>query len=144
LLSWALIDVRVYTGGTFDRFHNGHRDLLRYCREVAGPTGTVVVGLNTDEFVKRFKGKAPAQDYSTRLKAVLAEPVVDIVVANIGDEDSRPAIEGVAPDALVIGSDWHDKGYLAQLGLDFDWLNQRRIVLVYAPRPSGGPTTSWT
>lgn len=133
--------MRVYTGGTFDRFHQGHRDLLRYCRMLAGPDGIVVVGLNTDGFVERYKGQLPAQTYTSRQLYLLADGV-DLVVANIGDEDSRIAIEGARPDVIVIGSDWHSKDYLAQLGLDFDWLDQRRIVLAYAPRPTIGPRTS--
>lgn len=136
--------MRVYTGGTFDRFHTGHRELLSYCRALAGD-GLLVVGLNRDEFVTRYKGHAPEQDYATRQRMLLVEGV-DVVVANVGDEDSRVAIEGAAPDMVVIGSDWHDKDYLGQLGLDFDWLHDHGIVLAYAPRHSGGPSTSggWT
>lgn len=140
--------MRVYTGGTFDQFHSGHRDLLRYCRHMAGEQGTVIVGLNRDAFISRYKGHAPAQGYGERqrvlldLRSVTSGRIVDMVVANIGDEDSRPAIEGSRPDVVVIGSDWHEKDYLAQLGLDFDWLHEHRIVLAYAPRPSDGPSTS--
>lgn len=37
-------------GGTFDPLHAGHRKLLARSFEVAGPGGTVTVGLTTDEF----------------------------------------------------------------------------------------------
>jgi cytidyltransferase-like protein len=47
----------VYTGGTFDLFHSGHVNLLMRCKEIAGLEGKVVVGLNSDAFVQRFKGK---------------------------------------------------------------------------------------
>lgn len=132
----------VYTGGTFDRLHTGHRELLVYCRHLAGVGGTVVVGLNRDEFVERYKGHTPEQDYAARQRALRLVDDVDFVVANLGDEDSRPAIEGIGPDVLVIGSDWHAKDYLAQLGLDFDWLHAHKVVLAYAPRRTGGPSTS--
>jgi glycerol-3-phosphate cytidylyltransferase-like family protein len=151
--------VLVYTGGTFDRLHEGHRDLLAYCRALAsgGATarrllpdrdrlwaggGAVVVGLNRDEFVPRYKGRATAQGYEVRAAALA--PFVDLVIPNVGDEDSRRAIDAVQPDIVLIGSDWHARDYLGQLGLDFDWLHERRIVLGYAPRPSGGPSTSGT
>ena len=43
----------VYTGGTFDLFHTGHVELLEYCAML----GTdVVVSLNTDDFIKSYKG----------------------------------------------------------------------------------------
>ena len=132
----------VYTGGTFDRLHDGHRDLLRYCADLAGRDGIVVVGLNRDEFVERYKGRPTHQGYTVRQHELQRLDDVDIVVPNIGDEDSRPAIDGVNPDVVIIGSDWHEKDYLAQMGFDFDWLAERRIVLAYAPRPSGGPSTS--
>jgi glycerol-3-phosphate cytidylyltransferase len=47
----------VYTGGTFDLFHSGHVNLLRRCSEI----GTVVVSLNTDEFIEKYKGKGNLQ-----------------------------------------------------------------------------------
>lgn len=134
----------VYTGGTFDGLHAGHLALLGYCRDLSGADGKVFVGLNRDEFVERYKGHPPQHSYATRQRELMTTRRVDHVVANVGDEDSRLAIEGVAPAVVVIGSDWHAKDYLDQMGFDFDWLDRRRIVLAYAPRPSGGPSTSGT
>ena len=37
----------VYTGGTFDLYHAGHARFLARCAEL----GSVVVSLNTDEFI---------------------------------------------------------------------------------------------
>lgn len=58
----------VYTGGTFDTLHAGHIKFLSYCRKIAGNDGLVVVALNKDEFIKRFKGKKPIFNYKTREK----------------------------------------------------------------------------
>lgn len=131
----------VYTGGTFDLLHEGHLELLSFCRRMAGTDGRVIVGLNRDAFVERYKGRLPVQPYAKR-QSMLETTDVDEVVPNIGDEDSRPSIDAARPDVVLIGSDWHDNRYLQQLGLDFDWLHERGIVLAYAPRPSGGPSTS--
>ena len=49
----------VYTGGTFDLFHSGHVNLLKRCKDLAGDWGSVVVSLNTDEFIQQYKGKPP-------------------------------------------------------------------------------------
>ena len=49
----------VYTGGTFDLFHSGHVNLLKRCKEIAGPDGIVVASLNTDDFIWQFKNKKP-------------------------------------------------------------------------------------
>lgn len=40
-------------GGTFDPFHDGHRKLLARSFTLAGPTGTVIIGLTSDEFVAK-------------------------------------------------------------------------------------------
>ena len=57
----------VYTGGTFDLFHAGHVNFLKRCKEIAGELGSVVVSLNTDEFIKEYKGKPPVVSFSDRM-----------------------------------------------------------------------------
>jgi glycerol-3-phosphate cytidylyltransferase-like family protein len=74
--------------------------------------------------------------------AVLRElRCVHEVVANVGGADSRPAIESVEPDLIVIGSDWARRDYYAQMGFDQDWLDARGIGLVYLPYTKGISTT---
>ena len=46
----------LYTGGTFDIFHYGHINFLRQCSKLAD---SVIVSLNTDEFIKEYKGRPP-------------------------------------------------------------------------------------
>lgn len=137
----------VYTGGTFDLFHVGHLELLRECRRMVGVAGTVVASVNRDEFVERYKGQAPIQSLAMRLELVRACRFVDAAVVNIGDEDSRPAIEAVAPTCLAIGSDWldpeHDeRRYHAQLGVSPDWLRERGLWIEYIPRTRGISSTA--
>ncbi len=124
----------VYTGGTMDLFHAGHADLLKMCRWLSGSDGEVVVSLNTDEFITRFKGSPPVMSYAERETVLLACRYVDRVIPNSGGEDSRPAILKVHPDFIVIGSDWARKDYYKQMGFDQDWLDQHGISLVYFPR----------
>jgi len=40
-------------GGTFDPFHDGHKRLITRSFELAGPGGTVIIGLSSDEFASR-------------------------------------------------------------------------------------------
>lgn len=123
----------VYTGGTFDLFHSGHVNLLKRCREVAGSDGIVVVSLNTDDFIEKYKGKPPICSEEER-KAVLESCIyVDKVVMNVGGEDSKIAIELASPNYIVIGSDWAKKDYYKQMQFDQDWLDERGIGLVYVP-----------
>jgi glycerol-3-phosphate cytidylyltransferase len=130
--------LRVYTGGTFDLFHPGHLAFLQRCKSF----GSVVVSLNTDEFIEKYKGKPPVMNFSEREAVLLGCRYVDQVVANTGGADSRPAIELVQPDLIVIGSDWASKDYHAQMGFDQAWLDSRNIGLCYIPYTKGVSTTS--
>lgn len=120
----------VYTGVTMDGFHAGHVDLLRRCAEL----GNVVVALNTDEFIARFKGKPPVQTYEERRDVLLACKYVWKVIPNESGEDSKPTILKVNPDYVVVGSDWLRKDYMKQMGFTPEWLEEHDITLVYIPR----------
>lgn len=127
----------VYNGGTYDLIHPGHLYVLRECRRLAGPDGAVVIALNTDAFVARFKGHPVRQAYLDRSEVLSAVRYVDRVIPNVGDEDSRPAIEAVMPDIILAGADWQsddDARYFAQMGFDRAWLDGRGITLRYCPR----------
>jgi glycerol-3-phosphate cytidylyltransferase len=128
----------IYTGGTFDLFHAGHVEFLRRCYEL----GPVVVSLNTDEFIYEYKGKNPAISYENRKSVLEACRYVDRVVENIGNEDSKPAIEQVEPDLVVIGSDWAKRNYYEQMKFTQDWLDERGIGLLYLPYTKGISSTN--
>ena len=67
-----------YCGGTFDILHLGHVEFLRWSKE---KFKTVVVALNTDEFVKLYKA-APVQSFEERKYMLEACRYVDVVVKN--------------------------------------------------------------
>lgn len=130
----------IYTGGTFDLLHPGHLALLSACRTLAGPSGRVVVALNRDEFVTRYKRRQPVMSYEDRRSMLLALRDVDMVVPNIGDEDSKATILAVQPDIIAIGDDWVDRPrtdephdpwgrYKTQMGFTTEWLEENGIEL---------------
>jgi len=131
----------VYTGGTFDLVHSGHIRFLKACRRLAGQDGKVVVALNTDAFIEAYKGVAPVMTFDERKEVLLGCRYVDAVVANIGGADSKPSIEQVMPDYVVIGDDWARKDYYAQMQFTREWLDQMDIQLVYVPYTPGISTT---
>ena len=120
----------VYVGATFDTFHAGHVDLL----ESASALGHVVVALNTDEFVEKFKGKRPINTYEERRDVLLGCRYVDEVMPNEGGSDSKPTILKVQPDYIVVGTDWLRRDYCSQMKFTPDWLEEHCIALVYIPR----------
>lgn len=133
---------RVYTGGTFDLLHPGHIYLLKQCKMLAGRLGMVIVSLNTDEFIKQYKGKPPIMSYDERAEILLACKYVDEVVPNIGGADSKLAISKAKPDIIAIGIDWAVKDYHAQMQFTQRWLMDKELVLVYLPHKEGLSTTT--
>ena len=116
-----------YAGGTFDLFHGGHVNFLRQCASF----GDVIVALNTDEFVERFKGNKPVMTYAEREMVLRACKYVRGVIPNLSGEDSRPTIMSVGPNYIVIGDDWKDKDYCKQMNFTKEWLEENNIELIY-------------
>lgn len=93
----------VFTNGCFDLLHLGHVDYL----EKASALGDkLVLGLNSDNSVGRFKGPGrPIQDQNSRARVLAALQSIDLVV--LFDEDTPLAlITQLLPDVLVKGSDY--------------------------------------
>jgi glycerol-3-phosphate cytidylyltransferase len=131
----------VYTGGTFDILHFGHINFLKRCRDIAGINGKVVVSLNPDDFIAKYKGNPPVMTYAEREQSLRQIPYVDEVIPNEGGADSKIAIEKIMPDIIVIASDWARKDYYKQMGFTQDWLDERNICLCYVPYTQGISTT---
>lgn len=121
---------KVYTGGTFDLFHRGHVNFLRQCKEIGD---TVIVSLNTDEFIYRYKGEYPVVSYEDRKEVLLSCKYVDKVIPNSEGEDSKPTILDVNPKFIVIGSDWAKKDYYKQMNFTQEWLDEHNYILIYIP-----------
>ena len=92
----------IFTNGCFDILHRGHIELLTYCKSL----GYVVVGLNSDESVKRLKGDGrPINRESDRKRVLEALRTVDKVL--IFEEDTPiNLIREISPDVIVKGGDY--------------------------------------
>lgn len=124
------MSTRAYCGGTFDLLHPGHVRFFRWAKETYG---SLVIALNRDEFVTRYKA-APAQSYDERLEMVSACRYVDYVVCNTGDEDSRPAILAAPrPTHIVNGSDWTRERLMVQMHLTEDFLQYNELEIALCP-----------
>lgn len=128
---------RAYAGGTFDLFHAGHVALFRRIREELADE--LVVALNTDDFAARYKGRRPIMTLDERLAVVAACRYVDVAIVNVGDGDSRPAIEAAGGvDVIVHGDDWVGPDLVhRQMGLPPTWLAERGIHVHYLPYTAG-------
>ncbi|MEO6907362.1 MAG: D-glycero-beta-D-manno-heptose 1-phosphate adenylyltransferase [Abditibacteriaceae bacterium] len=93
----------VFTNGCFDLLHVGHVDLLERAKALGD---VLIVGLNSDESVRRLKGDSrPINNVQARAKVLLALRAVDAVV--VFEEDTPIEIlEIVRPNIHVKGGDY--------------------------------------
>jgi D-beta-D-heptose 7-phosphate kinase/D-beta-D-heptose 1-phosphate adenosyltransferase len=96
----------VFTNGCFDILHIGH---VKYLQKAKALGDKLIVGVNSNDSVKRLKGPArPVNDEYDRAYLLASLEVVDYVV--IFDEDTPyELIKKVKPDILVKGADYKDK-----------------------------------
>jgi cytidyltransferase-like protein len=111
---------------------------LKQCKEIGD---YIVVSLNTDDFIYRYKGKYPIMNYEERRDVLLGCRYVDEVIPNTDGEDSKPAILTINPKFVIIGSDWAKKDYYGQMNFTQQWLDDNGIILVYLPYTENISTT---
>lgn len=104
LALWKFKDDKiVFTNGCFDLIHAGHISTIV---QAASYGDRLILGLNSDDSVKRLKGNdRPLQKEQNRALILAAMHNIDAVV--IFDEDTpKELIELVKPDVLVKGGDY--------------------------------------
>ncbi|MEZ5017311.1 MAG: D-glycero-beta-D-manno-heptose 1-phosphate adenylyltransferase [Flavipsychrobacter sp.] len=93
----------VFTNGCFDILHHGHIDLLAKAADFGD---VLIVGLNSDNSVKRLKGEERPinheQDRAFQLAALLP---VD-AVCFFSEDTPEALIKTINPDVLVKGGDY--------------------------------------
>jgi rfaE bifunctional protein nucleotidyltransferase chain/domain len=93
----------VFTNGCFDIIHIGH---IRYLRSARQYGDILIVGLNSDESVRKIKGdKRPIVPQTERAEVLSSVRFVDYVVI-FNEPDPYSVIAAVRPDVLVKGGDW--------------------------------------
>ncbi len=94
----------VFTNGCFDILHRGH---VTYLSQAAGFGGALVVGVNTDESIRRLNKSSarPINGLEDRMSVLAALESVDLVVP-FEEDTPEVLIELVQPDHLVKGGDW--------------------------------------
>ena len=93
----------IFTNGCFDVLHKGHLTLLKEARMLGDK---LIVGLNSDDSVKRLKGALrPFNNVETRKEQLLLIPYVDEVVV-FDDDTPYKLIKKLKPDLIVKGGDY--------------------------------------
>jgi glycerol-3-phosphate cytidylyltransferase len=97
--------MRVYTSGVFDLFHPGHLNVLKRSKEIAE---YLIVGVSTDELVKRVKNKTPVIPFEERKRIVESIRYVDEVIPQ-EDKNKQKIVDAYDINAITVGDDWKGK-----------------------------------
>lgn len=122
----------VFTNGAFDLMHAGHATYLEFARKQGD---VLIVALNTDASVRRYKGeKRPIVDEQNRARMMAALECVDYVTW-FDEDEPKELIGELQPDVLVKAEDW------AHYVSGRDIVEARGGKVVLAPMVEGLSTT---
>lgn len=123
----------VFTNGVFDVLHAGHVSYLAWARSQGD---ALILGLNTDDSVRRIKGeKRPIVPFAERARVLAALRSVDGIVG-FSQRTPETLLDRIAPDVHVKSSQYRE-----------DELPERDVVLRHggiiklAPHVEGASTT---
>ena len=93
----------VFTNGCFDILHRGH---IEYLSRASALGEVFVIGLNSDDSVRKLKGaNRPAVDEDSRTLTLAAFEFVDFVVL-FGEDTPTGLMKILRPDVWVKGGDY--------------------------------------
>jgi rfaE bifunctional protein nucleotidyltransferase chain/domain len=96
-------EIVVFTNGCFDLIHPGHVSLLSSARRFGD---CLVVGINSDDSVRRLKGKPrPLMDEQARAFVLLQLRCVDYVTV-FSEDTPYETIRALSPNVLVKGAEY--------------------------------------
>lgn len=95
----------VFTNGCFDILHRGHAAYLEQAKSLGD---FLVVGVNSDESVRKLKGEGrPVNNENDRAYLLeMLKPVDFVIIFN--EETPYELIKSINPDFLVKGGDWKE------------------------------------
>lgn len=127
--------MKAITFGVFDLLHFGHFELFRRIRELVGPTGEVIVMLQKDEWVTKFKDVRLVYDFETRKKMIEALKSVTRVIPyeSVGVD----AVKDVGFNLLVRGPEHCSERFLSLS----KWCEEAGKKWTILPRTEGISTT---
>ena len=101
----------VFTNGCFDILHIGH---IKYLEEAKSFGDVLILGLNSDDSIKRLKGsKRPINTLDDRAYILASIEVVDYVVT-FEEDTPLELIKVINPDILVKGGDYKGRQVVGQ------------------------------
>lgn len=97
----------IFVNGCFDVLHPGHIQLFKYAKSLGD---YLIVAIDSDKRVSEMKGpERPIFSQSDRSQTLEAIRYIDVVHIFDSKEDLENLLKSIAPDIMIVGSDWKDK-----------------------------------
>lgn len=123
----------VWVNGCFDLLHEGHLQLLNKASRLGS---FLVVGINSDQSIKRIKGNSrPYIPEEARARTLLQFPFVEVVVI-FSEDTPLTVLKSLRPGKVVKGAEYQDRDYPERF-----FLNEIGCSIVYANEVKGVSTT---
>lgn len=126
--------IKVFSSGVFDILNLGHINILTNAKKLGD---YLIVAIQDDESVKKYKGKYPILSIKERVDQISAFPFVDeIIVYN--DIDQRSIWDKIKPNIIVQGDDYLHSGDRSE---SIKYLKEHGVRLILFPRTDGISST---
>jgi D-beta-D-heptose 7-phosphate kinase/D-beta-D-heptose 1-phosphate adenosyltransferase len=104
IAQWKVLERTIaFTNGVFDILHPGHIFSLG---QAAKEADFLIVGVNSDESVKRLKGTGRPVNQESSRALILASLLMTDAVIIFGEDTPLELIKAIKPDVLVKGGDY--------------------------------------
>ncbi len=135
LAYWRFKEKKIsFTNGCFDILHIGHAD---YLSKAASVGDILIVGLNSDNSVKRIKGETrPINPEDARAFLLASFQFIDAVIL-FNEDTPYELIKIVQPDFLIKGND-----YAPEQIVGYDIVKEKGGEVITIPLVEGFSTSS--
>lgn len=123
-----------FTAGTFDMFHIGHLNLIKNARSRCD---YLIVGVNSDQLVKEYKGKSAVVPLTERMEIIKSLRYVDEVM-QIDSLDKKISWDEKHYDLLFIGDDWKGNSRWEETAKE---MKQYGVKTIFLPHTEGTNST---
>tara|TARA_B100000886_G_C20404000_1_gene483868 strand:- start:1364 stop:1807 length:444 start_codon:yes stop_codon:yes gene_type:complete len=123
-----------YTTGVFDLFHVGHINILKSSKSLCDK---LIVGISTDELVKKNKNKNPVIPFLERIEIVRNISFVDLCVPQ-EDDNKILAWNKLKYHKLFVGDDWFQNNKWKDYETE---LKSKNVSITYFPYTKGTSST---
>ncbi len=123
-----------YTSGVFDLFHVGHVRILKKAKSLCDK---LIVGVSTDDLVRKYKKKKPIISQKERIEVVKSNKYVDYVISQ-NSLNKFHNWKKLKYDIMFVGDDWYATKKWKELDKEFKKLG---VKIIYLPYTKGTSST---